>query len=487
MVGPRRRDQRRSPSGSSLPVAPVLGRQRRLAARDLRRDARRGDGARRDRRCGSRSAAPTATTERRNGSPRDADPQRPDRRQRERGHRDRVVRGPRRQQRPRATSRSGRRASRSPRRSCRRPTACARSRSPSPRAPTSCSPTTRAAWSRPASSAASAPFFRRVETIASEPTFFARLRTAVTGNGRAYVAWAAQLLTEGGGAARASIRPPSSRRAPGASGAAQLLEHGPRARRRRARPRRRRRQPRDRRLGRDHRPRRDHRRKRDVRRGAGDRAGHRGGTRERPRRPPPGRVDERARRRAAARPRSRLRAARSVPRRSSPRRGPTPGPDRGRVRRVLRRLVARLAARFHVPDEQPPFLKGQSPYLRHLSLKGTVPFFATVVAKRGLSPLTTRRGRPPAGLAGELGEDAAERQREVLVDERALGREGVVGHRHRQLAVDHAGADRRRAPCAPRPAPRPRRTGRWRRRRRRPACCAAGCRPAGATSSRARS
>ena len=40
--------------------------------------------------------------------------------------------------------------------------------------------------------------FRHVQTIASEPAFFARLRTAVAGNGRAYVAWAAQLLTEGG-------------------------------------------------------------------------------------------------------------------------------------------------------------------------------------------------------------------------------------------------------------------------------------------------
>jgi hypothetical protein len=37
-----------------------------------------------------------------------------------------------------------------------------------------------------------------VQTIQSEPAFFARLRTAVTSNGRAYIAWAAQFLSEGG-------------------------------------------------------------------------------------------------------------------------------------------------------------------------------------------------------------------------------------------------------------------------------------------------
>jgi len=45
---------------------------------------------------------------------------------------------------------------------------------------------------------ATATLFRHVQTIQSEPTFFAKLRTAVTNNGRAYIAWAAQLLSEGG-------------------------------------------------------------------------------------------------------------------------------------------------------------------------------------------------------------------------------------------------------------------------------------------------
>jgi hypothetical protein len=74
---------------------------------------------------------------------------------------------------------------------------------------------------------ASTPFFRRVETIASEPTFFARLRTAVTANGRAYVAWAAQLLTEGGEAGegfyQAAVRPAGA----GRFRAAQMLERRP--------------------------------------------------------------------------------------------------------------------------------------------------------------------------------------------------------------------------------------------------------------------
>ena len=45
---------------------------------------------------------------------------------------------------------------------------------------------------------ATATLFRHVQTIQSQPTFFARLRTAVTGNGRAYIGWAAQFLSEGG-------------------------------------------------------------------------------------------------------------------------------------------------------------------------------------------------------------------------------------------------------------------------------------------------
>ncbi len=45
---------------------------------------------------------------------------------------------------------------------------------------------------------ATAPLFRHVQAIESDPTYFARMRTAVTGNGRAYIAWAAQFLSEGG-------------------------------------------------------------------------------------------------------------------------------------------------------------------------------------------------------------------------------------------------------------------------------------------------
>jgi len=40
--------------------------------------------------------------------------------------------------------------------------------------------------------------FGRAETLRSDPTFFAQLRTAVASSGRAYVAWAAQFLSEGG-------------------------------------------------------------------------------------------------------------------------------------------------------------------------------------------------------------------------------------------------------------------------------------------------
>jgi hypothetical protein len=40
--------------------------------------------------------------------------------------------------------------------------------------------------------------FGRVETLRSKPTFSAALRTAVASSGRAYVAWSAQLVTEGG-------------------------------------------------------------------------------------------------------------------------------------------------------------------------------------------------------------------------------------------------------------------------------------------------
>jgi hypothetical protein len=40
--------------------------------------------------------------------------------------------------------------------------------------------------------------FGRAATLRSDPTFFAVLRTAVASSGRAYVAWAAQFLSEGG-------------------------------------------------------------------------------------------------------------------------------------------------------------------------------------------------------------------------------------------------------------------------------------------------
>ena len=58
--------------------------------------------------------------------------------------------------------------------------------------------------------------FHRTDTIRSEDAFFANLRTLVTLNGRAVVAWASQLLTEGGdtGPARfeAAVRPARAHR-----------------------------------------------------------------------------------------------------------------------------------------------------------------------------------------------------------------------------------------------------------------------------------
>jgi hypothetical protein len=74
---------------------------------------------------------------------------------------------------------------------------------------------------------ATAPLFRHVQTIESEPTFFARLRTAVTANGRAYIAWAAQFLSEGGdvgdGFYEAAVQPAGALK----FRAAQLLEQRP--------------------------------------------------------------------------------------------------------------------------------------------------------------------------------------------------------------------------------------------------------------------
>jgi hypothetical protein len=40
--------------------------------------------------------------------------------------------------------------------------------------------------------------FQPIETIASEPTYFAQIHAAVADSGRCYLAWSAQLLTEGG-------------------------------------------------------------------------------------------------------------------------------------------------------------------------------------------------------------------------------------------------------------------------------------------------
>ena len=58
--------------------------------------------------------------------------------------------------------------------------------------------------------------FLRTDTIDSEDTYFADLHTAVTGNGRSYVAWGAQLRTEGGTTGpvffQAAVRPAGSAR-----------------------------------------------------------------------------------------------------------------------------------------------------------------------------------------------------------------------------------------------------------------------------------
>jgi hypothetical protein len=58
--------------------------------------------------------------------------------------------------------------------------------------------------------------FGRAETLRSDPAFFARLRTAVTSSGRAYVAWAAQFLSEGGergpGFSEVAVRPAGAAR-----------------------------------------------------------------------------------------------------------------------------------------------------------------------------------------------------------------------------------------------------------------------------------
>jgi hypothetical protein len=74
---------------------------------------------------------------------------------------------------------------------------------------------------------ATAPQFRHVQTIRSQPTFFAKLRTAVTSNGRAYIGWAAQFLSEGGevgdGFYEVAVQPAGALK----FRAAQLLEQRP--------------------------------------------------------------------------------------------------------------------------------------------------------------------------------------------------------------------------------------------------------------------
>lgn len=69
--------------------------------------------------------------------------------------------------------------------------------------------------------------FHSVDTIESEPAYFADLHTAIANNGRAYVAWGAQLRTEGGDAGpgfiQAAVRPMGEMR----FRAAQLLERLP--------------------------------------------------------------------------------------------------------------------------------------------------------------------------------------------------------------------------------------------------------------------
>ena len=142
------------------------------------------------------------------------------RRQRARRPRARVVRGPRH----RRTTASRRAAPRRPRvrraDPARHAAACAACRSRSARAATCSWPGTRAGKVAHAAASAAATGSARAETLRSDPAFFAELRTAVASSGRAYVAWAAQCLTEGGdrgpGLLRGRVR---ARPAPRASAA----------------------------------------------------------------------------------------------------------------------------------------------------------------------------------------------------------------------------------------------------------------------------
>ncbi len=78
--------------------------------------------------------------------------------------------------------------------------------------------TIRARYKGPSSSG-----FQPIETISSDPTFFAQMQAAVTDGGRCYLAWSAQLLTEGGSRGpvfdEVAVRPSGHR-----FRAAQLLE-----------------------------------------------------------------------------------------------------------------------------------------------------------------------------------------------------------------------------------------------------------------------
>jgi hypothetical protein len=78
--------------------------------------------------------------------------------------------------------------------------------------------TIRARYKGPSSSG-----FQPIETIASEPTFFAQIQAAVTDGGRCYLAWSAKFLSEGGSQGpvfdEVAVRPSGHRFRP-----AQLLE-----------------------------------------------------------------------------------------------------------------------------------------------------------------------------------------------------------------------------------------------------------------------
>ena len=72
----------------------------------------------------------------------------------------------------------------------------------------------------------SASGFQPIETISSDPTFFAQIQAAVTGGGRCYVAWSAKFRSEGGSTGpvfdEVAVRPSGHR-----FRAAQLLEREP--------------------------------------------------------------------------------------------------------------------------------------------------------------------------------------------------------------------------------------------------------------------